>query len=318
MTMPPLDWDDLRYALAVAEAGSLAAGARHLGVSHTTAMRRIAAFEARLGMRLFERLPGGYVPTAGGEELIETARRIGAAVTTLERRLTGSDLRISGTVRITTADTLAASLLPGILAEFRTAHPGIEVDVAVSNVFLNLTKREADIAIRPADDPQPGLFGRRLSSIGFAIYGAATLDIQPQPTAAALSQQPWIAPDDGLSSTAVGRWMPAALPDAKIAIRADSLVTMCRLAESGIGLAALPCYLGDRSPQLRRLTPPLETLRTGLWILTHQDLRRTARIRIFMEFVGNALQSQRRLIEGVLTPAVHCSECLNYQGRGRP
>lgn len=293
-----VDWDDLRFALAVAEAGSLAAGARQLGVNHTTAMRRIAAFEERLGMRLFERLPGGYVATAGGEELVETARRIGVAVTTLERRLAGSDLRISGTVRITTADTLAASLLPGILAKLKTAHPGIEVDIVVSNVFLNLTKREADIAIRPADDPPPGLFGRRLSSIGFAVYGAAILDIQPQPSAEALRHHPWIAPDDSLSATAVGRWMPTALPDASIAIRSDSLVTTCRLAEAGIGLVVLPCYLGDRSPLLRRLTPPLDTIRTGLWILTHEDLRRTARIRTFMEFVGGELQGQRRLIEG--------------------
>jgi molybdate transport repressor ModE-like protein len=293
-----LDWDDLRYALAVAEAGSLAAGARQLGVNHTTAMRRIAAFEERLGMRLFERLPGGYVLTPGGEELIETARRIGDSVTALERRLAGSDLRISGTVRVTTTDTLAASLLPGILAALKTAHPGIDVDIAVSNVFLNLTRREADIAIRPADDPPPGLFGRRLSSIGFAVYGATMLDVRQQPATEVLSYHPWIAPDDSLSATAVSRWMVAALPDAAIAIRADSLVTMRQLAEAGMGLVALPCYLGDRSPQLRRLTPPLDAIRTGLWILTHEDLRRTARIRTFMEFVGSALQAQRRLIEG--------------------
>ena len=87
---------------------------------------------------------------------------------------------------------------------------------------------------------------------------------------------------------------------AEVAIQADSLVSTCRLAETGMGLAVLPCYLGDRSPALRRLTPPLEAVRTGLWILTHEDLRRTARIRAFMEFVGNALQSQRRLIEGAI------------------
>ncbi|GLS29446.1 ModE molybdate transport repressor domain-containing protein [Mesorhizobium albiziae] len=295
-----LDWDDLRYALAVAEGGSLAAGAKKLGVSHTTAMRRIAAFEERLGMRLFERLPGGYELTAGGEELIETARGIGVAVTGLERRLAGSDLKISGTVRVTTADTLAASLLPGILAALKSAHPGIGVDLVVSNLFLNLTKREADIAIRPADDPPPGLFGRRLCSIGFAVYGAAMLGIEPQATAEALGGYPWIAPDDSLSMTAVGRWMPTALPEIEIAIQADSLVSACRLAEAGIGLAILPCYLGDGSPALRRLTPPLEAVRTGLWILTHEDLRRTARIRAFMEFVGNELQSQRRLIEGAI------------------
>lgn len=294
------DWDDLRYALAVAEAGSLAAGAKKLGVSHTTAMRRVAAFEQRLGTRLFERLPEGYVPTPGGEELVETARIVANMVTGLERRLAGSDLRISGTVRVTTADTLAASLLPGIFAALKAAHPGIEVDLAVSNVFLNLTRREADIAIRPADDPPPGLFGRRISSIGFAVYGAASLGVTPQPFATALAGHPWVVPDDSLSATAASRWVASALADAVIAARADSFVTLCRLAEAGIGLAALPCYLGDRAPLLRRLTPPLETVRTGLWILTHEDLRRTARIRAVMDFAGKALLAERRLIEGTI------------------
>ena len=293
-----IDWDDLRYPLAVSKAGSLAAGARILGVSHTTAMRRISAFEQRLGTRLFERMPGGYVLTPGGEELVETARRISDLVTALERRLAGSDFKISGTVRVTTTDTLMASLLPEILTALRSEYPGIEVDITVSNVFLNLTKREADIAIRPADDPPAGLFGRRICSIGFAVYAATTLNVPPQSSLDVLRHFPWIAPGDSLSATAVSRWMRTVLSDAPIAVRANSLTTMWRLAEAGMGLAALPCYLGDRSTKLRRLTPPLDAVRTGLWILTHDDLRRTGRVRAFMEFAGAALQKRRRQIEG--------------------
>jgi DNA-binding transcriptional LysR family regulator len=167
-----MDWDDLRYVLAVGNAGSLAGAARTLGVNHTTVLRRIGAFEQRLGVRLFERLPTGYVLTAGGEQLIAAARNIDATVTTLERKLAGQDLRLAGTVRVTTTDTVMGSILPEILAEFRHSHPGIQVEIAVSNLMFNLTKREADVAIRPAADPPETLIGRRISGIAFAVYGS--------------------------------------------------------------------------------------------------------------------------------------------------
>jgi DNA-binding transcriptional LysR family regulator len=129
------EWDDLRYVLAVANAGSLAGAARSLGVNHTTVLRRIGAFEKRLGLRLFERLPTGYVLTAGGEELIAEARHIEDRVTNLERKLAGRDLRLSGVIRVTTTDTLLGSILPEILAEFRAAQPGIGIEIAVTNIF---------------------------------------------------------------------------------------------------------------------------------------------------------------------------------------
>ena len=170
--MAGIEWDDLRYVLAVADAGSLAGAARNLGVNHTTVLRRVGAFEKRLGLRLFERLPTGYVLTAGGEELIAAARHIDDTVTALERKLAGQDLRLSGAVRVTTTDTLMASILPEILAEFRAAHPGIQVEVALSNLMFNLTKRDADVAIRPANDPPETLVGRRIAKIAFAIYAS--------------------------------------------------------------------------------------------------------------------------------------------------
>ena len=125
-----MDWDDLRYVLAVADAGSLAGAARRLGVNHTTVLRRVAAFEEQLGLRLFERLPTGYMLTAGGEQVIAAARGIDVAVTTLERKLAGQDLRLAGSVRVTTTDTLMGSILPDILTEFRDSYPGIQVEIA--------------------------------------------------------------------------------------------------------------------------------------------------------------------------------------------
>lgn len=292
-----MDWNDLRYVLAVADAGSLAGAARRLGVNHTTVLRRIGAFEQQLGLRLFERLPTGYVLTAGGEQLIAAARSIDATVTALERRLAGQDLRLAGTVRVTTTDTLMGSILPEILAAFRDAHPGILVEIAVSNVMFNLTRREADVAIRPANDPPETLVGRRVGKVAFAIYGSPDY-LATRGAAVRLSDHLWVAPDDSLGATSVGQWMRAKLPRAEIAFVADSLLALRQAAQASLGLAALPCYLGDTSPDLVCVHQPIPELQTALWILTHSDLRHTARVRAFTEFAGNAFAQRRSLLEG--------------------
>jgi DNA-binding transcriptional LysR family regulator len=295
--MPGFDWDDLRYVLAVASAGSLAGAARNLGVNHTTVLRRVSAFEKRLGLRLFERLPTGYVLTAGGEELIAAARHIDDTVTRLGRKLAGQDLRLSGIVRVTTTDTLMGSILPEILAEFRAAHPGIEIEVALSNLMLNLSKRDADVAIRPAKDPPETLVGRRVGKIAFAVYGSQRYLATHQRTND-LAAHRWVGPDDSLAATSVAQWMRSELPESEVTLRADSLWALCRAAQAGLGLAALPCYLGDASPDLVCVHRPIAAMETALWILTHADLRHTARIRAFTEFAANAFGRRRALLEG--------------------
>lgn len=292
-----MEWDDLRYVLAVAEARSLAGAARALSVNHTTVLRRIGAFEKTLGLRLFERLPTGYVLTAGGEELIATARQVNDTVIELERKLAGQDLRLSGTVRVTTTDTLMGSILPEILADFRKAHPGIQVEIALSNMMLNLSKRDADIAIRPANDPPENLVGRRVAKVAFAVYGSPGY-LKAHGQSKELSKHRWIAPDDSLAATSVARWMRSKVPHAEVTLRADSLFGLKSAAQAGLGLAALPCYLGDTSPALVRVHLPIAAMETALWILTHDDLRHTARIRAFTEFAAAAFIRRRALLEG--------------------
>lgn len=307
----PIDWEDLRYVLAVADARSLASAARALGVNHTTVLRRVNAFEQRLGLRLFDRLPAGYALTGGGEELLATARSMSATVTALERRLAGQDLRLEGTLRVTTTDTLMASVLPPLIARFRLAHPGILIEIATTNALANLTRRDADVAIRPASDPPEALVGRRVSGIAFALY-AASAAVPPQGAAQDFANQDlanqdlanrnWIAPDDSLASSTIARWMRATLPGARIALRADSLVVMRNAALAGLGVAALPCYLGDRTPGLIRIHAPIAAMATDLWVLTHEDLRRTGRVSAFTEFMAAALGTERDLLEGRSAP----------------
>lgn len=294
-----MEWDELRYVLAVADAGSLAGAARKLGVNHTTVLRRIGAFEKQLGLRLFERLPSGYALTAGGEELINTARHIDDTVAALERKLAGQDLRLSGVVRVTTTDTLMGSILPAMLAEFRTAHPGIQLEIALSNAMFNLSKRDADVAIRPAIDPPESLIGRRVAKVAFAIYGSPRY-LAKHRKLNRLTDHSWIGPDDSLASSSVAQWMRTELSGANVALRADSLLGVRQAAEAGLGLAALPCYLGDTSTGLIRVRAPIAAMETALWVLTHEDLRHSARIRAFTDFVAEAFAQQRDLLEGRL------------------
>jgi DNA-binding transcriptional LysR family regulator len=218
-------------------------------------------------------------------------------VTSLERKLAGQDLRLSGPVRVTTTDTLMGSILPEILAQFRAAHPGIDIEVAISNLMLNLTKRDADVAIRPAQDPPETLIGRRVAKIAFAIYASPRYLAKHRRTND-LAAHLWVGPDDSLAGTAVAQWMRSELPKSEITFRADSLLGLRQAAQAGLGLAALPCYLGDTSPDLVCVRRPIAAMQTALWILTHEDLRHTARIRAFTEFAANAFSRRRPLLEG--------------------
>jgi len=293
---PALAWDDLRYILAVAQEGSLAAAARRLGVNHTTVLRRVSAFEKQLGLRLFDRLPTGYALTAGGEELISAARQVDDTVTALERKLAGQDMRLSGALRVTTTDTLMGSILPEILAEFRARYPGIQIEIAVSNLMFNLTKRDADVAIRPASNPPETLVGRRVAKLAFAIYGSAKYLAKHK--IKDLAAHPWIGPDDSLAGTSAAKWMRAKVPPPAVVLRADSLLALRQAAQAGIGLVALPCYLGDSAADLVRVRGPIPEMETALWVLTHADLRHTPRIRAFTEFAAQAFARRRALIEG--------------------
>jgi DNA-binding transcriptional LysR family regulator len=291
-----MDWDDLRVVLAVFREGSLSGAARRLGVTHSTVFRRLGTIEKQIGARLFERFRDGYVPTPAGETAAESASRFEDEVLTLERKLSGQDLRPSGTVRIATTDTLGTILMRHLPA-MRAAHPEIQFEITISNAMANLTRREAEIAIRPTPEPPEILVGRRLADIGHAIYGSRGYLSRHE--GEDLSAHDWIALDDALASTVIGRWMHENLHAANVTCRVDALPILRDAALAGLVLALLPCYLGDPASGLRRLTQKtLAEPRSALWLLTHDDLRRSARIRATLDFLAKALASERALLEG--------------------
>jgi DNA-binding transcriptional LysR family regulator len=286
-----MEWNDLRVVLAVSREGTLSGAARRLGVTHSTVFRRLGTIEEQIEARLFERFRDGYVPTPAGETAAAAAARLEVEVLTLERRLSGQDLRPSGVVRITTTDTLGTILMRHLPA-MRALHPEIQLEIAISNAM----------AIRPTHEPPEILVGRRVANIAHAIYGSRAYLSRHQ--GKDLSDHDWIALDDALASTAIGRWIHENLRGARTTCRVDALPALRDAALAGLGLALLPCYLGDAAPGLRRLAQkPITEPQSALWLLTHDDLRRTARIRATLDFLAKAFASERALFEGSRTNA---------------
>lgn len=293
--MSTLDWDDLRVALAVADAGSLAGAARALNVNHTTALRRLDALEARLNTRLFERQRGGYLPTEAGELLAQEARAIAPRVDDIERRLLGRDLRLTGGVRLTTAFVTMAYLLPQPLAEFALAHPGIEVEVAESRALLDLSRREADVALRLSHQVPEHWVGRQLGVVRYKVFarrGAAGLPQRKTPLPALMEKAPWISFERDASGNNVGRWMNANIPPQRVRVRVDIINSIAAMLRTGLGVGVLPSFAQAGEPDLLPVSGEIEALATPLWLLTHPDLRRTARIQTFMREIGDAVAAR--------------------------
>jgi DNA-binding transcriptional LysR family regulator len=179
----------------------------------------------------------------------------------------------------------------------RALHPDIQVEIAISNTMANLTRREADIAVRPTPEPSEILVGRRVADVAHAIYGSfAYLSRRDEKE---LLAHDWIGLDDALAGTVISRWMHENLRAAHVTCRVDALPVLRDAAVAGLGLALLPCYVGDLASGLRRVTPKaLAEPRSALWLLTHDDLKHTARIRATLDFLAKALASERTLLEG--------------------
>ncbi|MDK3072916.1 LysR family transcriptional regulator [Sedimentitalea sp. JM2-8] len=288
------NWDDYRLFLAIAQAGSLSGAARLLGVTHSTVFRRLGSFENRIGVRLFERLPSGYALTAAGEAMQPAAARIDDEIAAIRRQVTGQDQRPSGQVRITTTDMLAIGLLPPHLAAFRREWPGIDLELLVSDMRLDLTRREADVALRLGNPVQETLVGRRVGRLAFGVYASAAR--QRAGIAGDLARNDWIGFGSGHAPLrqALKDWLPGLRPQ----FRTNSISAAVAAARAGTGLAPLPCAIADPDPELVRVAPFPDDFRLDLWLLTHEDLRQTARIRAFVDFIAEALAAQADLLEG--------------------
>jgi len=293
-----LEWSDLHLVLAVCREGTLSGAARALDVNHSTVFRRVTAIEKKLGVRLFERSAIGYTMTEAGQAMLESGERVENEVLGLSRKLVGRDLSLRGTLRVSVPDALLVKVIMPYLAKFSQRYPDIQLEIAVSNNFQNLTKREADVAVRVSHVSPDIVAGKFVCKMMTSIYGSA--EYLATRTDNALAHSSWLMPDDDLVHLPITKWLSKNCPDALVVMRCNTILGLYKAVREGMGIASLPCFLADTDSKLRRILNPPKELTSELWLLTHPDLRRTARVRAFMDFITEGLQKEKDLIGGRL------------------
>jgi DNA-binding transcriptional LysR family regulator len=288
---PALQWDDLRVVLMIAEQGTLSAAAQQLNVSHPTLSRRLQRIERRLGVRLFDRLPTALRATDAGEEIRRVALKLRDEVAALEQRIGGLDRAADGTVRLTAPDAVAEYLLPGMLAAICRDHPGLQIDLLVSNQVVPLSQRKADIALRVTSKPDDALAGRQVGTVAMAVYAANSL-------ASGATDLPWVGFDAALACSGPGEWIARHVADSDIRLRANTLLGAAQAVRAGIGCGVLPCFVGGALPDLVRLGEPLPGLTQPLWMLMRSDTARLPRVRRASQALADQLRDAAARLTG--------------------
>lgn len=297
-----MNWDDLRYVLALSTHGSLARTAKTLGVDHTTVGRRVEQAERALGVRLFTRTSTGYVPTGDAERLLADLRGVEDAVLGLERSASARKSTIDGTVRVTSPETFGCVYLAPRLATLRQAHPGLSIELHSTGKVLDLARREADVAVRMFRSRHESLVVKRAGALGHGLYASKDyLARRPLKRVSELTDHALLASEPGPGALDA-RWLERLAPGAKPALVCDLSMALLEACKAGAGVAVLPRYLGDREPALTHLTsslgamvePPLETI----WITVHRDLRATPRVRVVLDHLAKALAADVTLLAG--------------------
>ena len=285
-----LNWDDLRFFLALARAETVSAAGRDLKVKHTTVARRIKALELGLGTRLFDHLPGGYAMTPAGENLYQKALLMEEQAQSVDRQVFGLDAQLCGDLILTASQDVLTRLVIPHLNVFKRSYPGIDLQLLSSSGLADLSARQADIALRLTPKPPDYLIGKKVMQLGIGIYASKEyLDKNPRPGDIVL----W---NDDVEFPG---WAKKHFPKAKVSIRADDVNTVLDCVSHHMGAVMLPCYIGDSAENLARLKLGLDPSSWGVWVLSHVDLRATARVRACREFLADTIERQRRLIEGM-------------------
>lgn len=299
--MQSQDWDIFRYLIAVADHGSAVAAARELGVDGTTVIRRITRFEKDRGIQLFERLPSGYSPTGECEAIIKIARDLQEGVSEINRRITGQDLSLEGVITVTTTDSFLEKILSQAIAEFCQQNPLIRIETAITTSRLNLSRQDAHVAVRASVKPPEDLVCQFVSEVAFAVFGSTELVNREEgpKDEAWLKAQAWVGLGAPLSLSPPSVWMTKHIPAANIKCTADTFPATRGLSRSGAGLCILPCFLGDADPELTRVAEPFAEMTTSLWVLTHPDVRKAAKVREFSSFLRHRLRDFQPLLSGM-------------------
>jgi DNA-binding transcriptional LysR family regulator len=290
----PFDWDLIRSFLAVARAGKLTAGAKHLRIDHATLSRRISTLEKSLGAKLFDHSVSGYSLTAQGKELLPRAEAIESSISSLDRQF-GQSSRISGAVRIGAPEGLGTTVLAPAIGKLAAAHPEFEIDLVAMPTVFSLSKREADIAVALACPPRGRLHGRKLTDFEFGVYAAKTEpalweNIRKPDDFAGL---PFVSYIEDLIYTPELDYLGEICKSIVPRIRSSSLVAQWQATAAGAGLCVLPCFLADPDARLIRVLPKEVVLTRALWMIVHSDMKDIARIQVACDFVAEEIRRSR-------------------------
>lgn len=277
-----MDWDDLRFVLAIARDRTLSRAAERLNATHTTVGRRLRAIEQRLHVRLFDQTPDGFTVTAAGRDVVEAAERVEREMLALEARVLGKDAQLEGKLRVTTLDTLLRRYTSGFVS-FCQRFPKVELTVITTDSEVSLQRREADVALRMTNTPPEYAIGRRVSEAEFALYASRAL-VDRVGEDAPLSAYPWLHWDEQLNPRWLDQWIAQHAPGATIAMRINTnMNALHELVAAGVGVHFLSRFEGDSDPSLVRLKAADPQFNRGIWLLFLDDLRSTGRVRAFVE-----------------------------------
>jgi DNA-binding transcriptional LysR family regulator len=286
-----LDWEDLRFFLALARLGSLSAAARSLGVNHATVSRRVVALEQRLGADLFARRPTGYALTGRGEHVLAAAAMMENGAARIARAGPGADpTLLTGLVRLTTTPSVAEAFLLPRMGSLRADYPGIDIELVADRRQMSLSRHETDLALRLGRPADSALVGQRLATLSFGLYAS------PEVAAlhgAAPAGAPFISFDDSGALLPEAVWLREALPDARIALRANGQMAQAAAARAGLGVAPLPHFLAADDPQLRPLPFPSAPPPRDLWLLSRQNGDRAEHVRAVKQWLVELFRAER-------------------------
>ncbi len=287
------NWDDIRIFLAVARNGSITAGARSLGLDQSTISRRLQAFEDKVGQSLFVGTAKRGTLSLSGQEIFEGALRLEREVEEIDRRVTAHSSESGGTVHVVTTDILSNHLLLSVTSEFLRQNPDINLRVRTQE--LDKKHLEGDVALLATNNPMEDLYGRKLATATFASYASPSyLEAHKD----RLEEMVWLNWDDG-SDTPSWPALAPDIPDQMCRLRVDSVSSLLEATRLGVGATILPCFIGEKDPSLKRITPNQVVSRRDIWLLVRSDLRRVRRIRTFLDFFVRYIKTQRAVIENL-------------------
>lgn len=281
-----MDWDDVRFFLAIARAGSLGAAAKQLGVSHPTVGRRLQALEQSSGQPLFRRTSEGLVPTDIGDRILCLAEEMESSALSIARRIDGNDEQPEGILRISSADWFAGYVLAPVLMELVRRYPAVVPEVIAGQRLSDLTRREADIAFRIVPFDEPDIVQRRVMTMPYGLYTQASTPFVPTANGAGCTL---ILMNTAQSYYPDVLWVQRMLPAAKTVFTSSSRTVQAQMCAQGLGVAVLPRSLGDQLPRLTRIDLAEAPPSRDIWMGYHQDLRRMDRLRALADLTSEML-----------------------------